>query len=77
MPNIEWKSKTKYVHNVVGDGGNGIVDEQNKLNEDKDTIVVATQIFPLGKDSNGVMKYDAFIYYKENPNKIDIPKDMK
>jgi len=65
-------SKTLYMPNV---SGYGIVEKQDELNNNQNTWVKATQIFPLkGVDGGPVFAkradkvyraYDAFIYYGE------------
>lgn len=65
MSNIEWNSKTIFLD---GKTGQEIADEQNKINADKDTKIIASTPFKRIVDGNVV--YDCFIFVLENPNKI-------
>jgi len=80
-----WLNETEYLENVTG---YRIVERQAEINDDPNMFVVATQVFPLIKNTDGkpfgVLRketqtihrgYDAFIYYKRLPVEEGNPKE--
>lgn len=62
-----WNNDVKYLKGKTGDV---IVAEQRTINNQVDSFVTATQIFPKGDEL-----YDAFIYYKKRPKAVTINDD--
>ena len=75
-----WSNKSSYLENVTG---LKIVEEQERINNDSNSFVVATTIFKIeGRqaarpDNTLHTCYDAFIYYKEQAPLEGQPMESK
>ena len=67
---MSWITKTMYLRGVLGED---IVSKQDELNSNKSKNVVATQIFPIGKNKDSKQVYDCFIYYKDEFGNVKLP----